>query len=46
MKKRSTTIKRETKEPSVSVTAIIDDTGKTSLSTGVNFVDHLITAFG
>ena len=46
MKKRSSKIKRETKETSVSVTANIDGTGKTSVSTGVNFVDHLITAFG
>ena len=46
MKKRSSKIKRETKETSVSVTTNIDGTGKTSVSTGVNFVDHLITAFG
>ena len=46
MKKRSSKIKRETKETDVSVTVNIDGTGKTSVSTGVNFVDHLITAFG
>ena len=46
MKKRSSKIKRETKETNVSVTANIDGTGKTSVTTGVNFVDHLITAFG
>ena len=46
MKKRSSKIKRETKETDVLVTADIDGTGKTSVSTGVNFVDHLITAFG
>ncbi|MCE2505742.1 MAG: imidazoleglycerol-phosphate dehydratase [Nitrosopumilaceae archaeon] len=46
MKKRSSKIKRETKETGVSVTVNIDGTGKTNISTGVNFVDHLITAFG
>lgn len=46
MKKRSSKIKRETKETSVSVTANIDGNGKTNVFTGVNFVDHLITAFG
>ena len=46
MKKRSNKIKRETKETDVSVTVNIDGTGKTSVSTGANFVDHLITAFG
>ncbi|QDI89131.1 imidazoleglycerol-phosphate dehydratase [Candidatus Nitrosopumilus sp. SW] len=46
MKKRSSKIKRETKETDVSVAVNIDGTGKTSVSTGVNFVDHLITAFG
>ncbi|WP_299291953.1 imidazoleglycerol-phosphate dehydratase [Nitrosopumilus sp.] len=46
MKKRSSKIKRETKETSVSVIVNIDGTGKTMVSTGVNFIDHLITAFG
>ena len=46
MKKRSSKIKRETKETGVSVTVNIDGTGKTNISTGVNFIDHLITAFG
>lgn len=46
MKKRSSKVKRETKETGVSVMVNIDGSGKTSVSTGVNFVDHLITAFG
>ncbi|MBI1662067.1 MAG: imidazoleglycerol-phosphate dehydratase [Nitrosopumilus sp.] len=46
MKKRSSKIKRETKETGVSVTVNIDGTGNTNISTGVNFIDHLITAFG
>lgn len=45
MKKRSKKIKRETKETSVSVSVSIDGTGKARISTGVNFVDHLVTAF-
>ncbi|WP_428325330.1 imidazoleglycerol-phosphate dehydratase [Nitrosopumilus sp.] len=46
MKKRSSKIKRETKETDVLVTVNIDGVGKTSVSTDVNFIDHLITAFG
>ena len=45
-KKRSSKIKRETGETSVSVSVDLDGAGETSVSTGVNFVDHLITAFG
>ncbi len=44
--KRSSKIKRETKETSVFVSANMDGTGKTGVLTGVNFVDHLITALG
>ena len=43
---RKTTIKRETKETSVSVILNIDGSGKTSVNTGVSFLDHLITSFG
>ena len=46
MKNRSCKIKRETKETDVSVDVNIDGTGKTIVLTGVNFVDHLISAFG
>ena len=46
MKKRSSKIKRQTKETEVSVAINIDGTGKTSVSTGINFIDHLIVAFG
>ncbi len=46
MKRRTSKIKRETKETSVCVSACIDGTGKTSASTGVNFVDHLVVALG
>ena len=46
MKPRKTTIKRETKETSVSVTINLDGTGKTTISTGIKFLDHLIGSFG
>lgn len=46
MKRRSSKIKRETGETSVSVMANIDGAGKTMVSTGVSFVDHLIVSFG
>ncbi len=46
MKSRKTTIKRSTKETDVSVSVNIDGAGKTSINTGINFLDHLITSFG
>ena len=46
MKSRKTTLNRETKETSVKVNLNLDGTGKTSINTGINFLDHLITSFG
>ena len=43
---RKTKIKRETKETSVFVSLDIDGSGKTSVNTGISFLDHLITSFG
>ena len=43
---RKAKIKRETKETSVSVSLNLDGSGKTSVDTGINFLDHLITSFG
>ena len=43
---RKAIIKRETKETSVSVSLNLDGSGKTSVDTGINFLDHLITSFG
>ena len=43
---RKTKIKRETKETSVFVSLNIDGSGKTSVNTGVSFLDHLIISFG
>ena len=46
MKPRKATIKRETKETSVAVVINLDGTGKTAISTGIKFLDHLIGSFG
>ena len=46
MKPRKASIKRNTKETSVQVSVNIDGTGKTSIKTGINFLDHLIVSFG
>ena len=43
---RKTKIKRETKETSVFVSLNIDGSGKTSVNTGISFLDHLIISFG
>ena len=46
MATRKAKIKRETKETNVSVSLNIDGSGKTSINTGISFLDHLITSFG
>ena len=46
MKPRKTSIKRETKETSVSVSINLDGNGKTTINTGIKFLDHLIGSFG
>ncbi len=46
MKSRTNKIKRSTKETDVTVSVNLDGTGKTSINTGISFLDHLITAFG
>ena len=46
MKPRKASIKRNTKETSVAVSINLDGTGKTSIKTGINFLDHLIVSFG
>ncbi len=43
---RKAKIKRETKETNVSVSLNLDGSGKTSVDTGISFLDHLITSFG
>ena len=46
MTTRKSKTKRDTKETSVSVSLNIDGSGKTSIDTGISFLDHLITSFG
>lgn len=41
---RTATIKRITKETSVSVTVSLDDRSGTSVATGIGFLDHMLTA--
>ncbi len=45
MKKRTSKIKRTTKETDVSASVNLDGTGKISVNTGISFLDHLITSF-
>jgi len=46
MTPRKSSVNRSTKETTVSVSVNLDGTGKTTIQTGINFLDHLITAFG
>ena len=45
MKPRTSKTNRETKETSIKVAVNLDGTGKTSIQTGISFLDHLITSF-
>ena len=46
MATRKASLNRSTKETTISVSVNIDGKGTTSIKTGINFVDHLITSFG
>ena len=46
LKARKSSINRKTKETTISVSINLDGSGKTSIKTGINFLDHLITSFG
>ncbi len=46
MAPRKASIKRNTKETSVSVSVNLDGSGKVFIKTGINFLDHLIASFG
>ena len=46
MKTRTSKTNRKTKETNVLVSVNLDGAGKTSVNTGISFLDHLITSFG
>ena len=46
MNPRKTNLKRETKETSVVLSLNLDGSGNTTVTTGISFLDHLITSFG
>jgi len=46
MSKRTARIERATKESKVLVEVDLDGTGRTDISTGVGFYDHMLDAFG
>ena len=43
---RTSKITRETKETTIDVQVNVDGSGKTSINTGIDFFDHLITSLG
>ena len=45
MSDRTATIERKTSETEVNITADADGTGKSSIDTGVPFLDHMLTLF-
>ncbi len=43
---RTATVNRKTRETDIAITLDLDGSGATSVSTGIGFLDHLLTALG
>ncbi|MEM6732347.1 MAG: imidazoleglycerol-phosphate dehydratase, partial [Myxococcota bacterium] len=46
MSERRARVSRETKETKIAVDLHLDGTGSTDITTGIGFLDHLLTALG
>ena len=42
---REASLQRKTKETDIQITLILDGSGRTSIHTGVGFMDHMLTLF-